>query len=252
MSLSAADGLRRAVTELGTRRVGRLLCVVESWQWSGAAVLFDMDGTLVDSGASVSRAWRWAAAELDLPFSEFEPYLHGIPAEQVLARVVPSVPVERREAVAAAMLARQAVDTEGVVAVPGATAALAVFQDCLSARWAVVTSADRTLAEARIRAAGLPLPRQLITAELTPFGKPAPDPYLYAADALGMAPADCLVVEDSAAGVRSGRSAGCAVLGVLTSVASAAELPGVDCAVADLDEVAFMADGTTVTARLRS
>jgi sugar-phosphatase len=224
---------------------------VESWQWSGAAVLFDMDGTLVDSGASVSRAWRWAAVELDLPFSVFEPYLHGIPAEQVLARVVPSVPVERREAVATAMLARQAVDTEGVVAVPGAAAALAVFQECLSARWAVVTSADRTLAEARIRAAGLPLPLCLVTAELTPVGKPAPDPYLYAAAELGLAAGDCLVVEDSPAGVRSGLAAGCPVLGVLSTVTSAADLPGVDFAVADLARVEFSHAGTRVRARLR-
>jgi len=209
-----------------------------------------MDGTLVDSAASVLRAWRWTAEQLGLPFSAFQPYLHGIPADQVLARVAPSVPAERRAQLAAAMLARQAVDTDGVLAVPGAAAAVAVFRSAASACWAVVTSADRTLAEARIRAAGLPLPRQLITAELTPAGKPAPDPYLYAARSLGIAPADCLVVEDSPAGVRSGRSAGCSVLGVLTSVASAAELPGVACAVADLAEVAFGFDGTTATARL--
>lgn len=223
---------------------------MEFWQWSGAAVLFDMDGTLVDSGASVLRAWHWTADEVGLPFAAFEPYLHGIPADQVLARVAPAVPAERRAAVTAAMLARQAVDTDGVVAVPGAAAALAAF-DAVPARWAVVTSADRTLAEARIRAAGLPLPRQLVTAELTPVGKPAPDPYLYAARSLGVPPADCLVVEDSAAGVRSGRAAGCSVLGVLTSVSSAADLPALDRAVSDLTEVVFTADGTRVTTRLR-
>jgi mannitol-1-/sugar-/sorbitol-6-phosphatase len=220
---------------------------VESWRWSGAAVLFDMDGTLVDSAASVLRAWRWTAEQLNLPFSAFRPYLHGIPADQVLARVAPSVPAERRAAVTAAMLARQAVDTDGVLAVPGAAAAVAAF-DGRPARWAVVTSADRTLAEARLRAAGLPLPRQLITAELTPVGKPAPEPYLYATRALAVAPADCLVVEDSVAGVRSGRAAGCSVLGVLSS---AAELSDVDCAVPDLSAVVFAADGSTVTSRLR-
>lgn len=224
---------------------------MESWRWSGAAVLFDMDGTLVDSAASVLRAWRWTAEQLRLSFSAFRPYLHGIPADQVLARVAPSVAAERRAELAAAMLARQAVDTDGVLAVPGAAEAIAVFRSAPRARWAVVTSADRTLAEARLRAAGLPLPRQLITAELTHVGKPAPDPYLYAARSLGVLPADCLVVEDSPAGVRSGRAAGCPVLGVLTSVTSAAELPGVACAVADLAAVAFALDGSTVTARLR-
>lgn len=191
-----------------------------------------MDGTLLDSGASVQRAWRWTSVQLGLPFSAFEPYLHGIPAEQVLARVAPGVPEEQRASVAAEMLARQAVDTDGVVALPGAAAALALP----SARWAVVTSADRALAEARLRAAGLPLPSCLVTAELTPIGKPAPDPYRYAARRLGFAAADCLVVEDSPAGVRSGRAAGCSVLGVLTTVA---ELDEVDRAVADLTEVEF-------------
>jgi len=213
------------------------------------AVLFDMDGTLVDSGASVSRAWQWAATELGLPFSAFEPYLHGIPADQVLGRVVPWLPAAERSALAAQLLARQTADTEGVVAVPGSAAALAAVADGSPARWAVVTSADRALAEARLRAAGLPLPRQLITAELTPAGKPAPDPYLYAARRLGAAAARCLVIEDSAAGVRSGRAAGCPVLGVLTTTA---ELAGVDWAVSDLTEVRFSADGTGVHARLRA
>ena len=199
-----------------------------------------MDGTLVDSGASVLRAWRWAAAELGQPFSAFEPYLHGIPAEQVLDRVTPWLPAGERSAVAAELLARQTADTEGVVAVPGSAAVLAAFSQCSPDRWAVVTSADRALAEARIRAAGLPLPRQLVTAELTRAGKPAPDPYLYAARRLAADPAQCLVIEDSAAGVRSGRDAGCAVLGVLTT---AAELAGVDWAVADLTEVEFSPDG---------
>ena len=213
------------------------------------AVLFDMDGTLADSGASVLRAWRWAAAELGLPFSAFEGYLHGIPAEQVLDRVVPWIPAEQRSAVAGQILARQVADTEGVVAVAGSAAALAAVDGDPSSRWAVVTSADRALAEARLRAAGLPLPRHLITAGLTPVGKPAPDPYLYAARQLATTPAECLVVEDSPAGVRSGRAAGCSVLGVLTT---AADLAGVDWAIGDLTEVTFSVDGASVNARVRS
>ena len=90
------------------------------WSWSGAAVLFDMDGTLVDSGASVLRAWQWTAERLDLPFSVFAPYLHGIPADQVLARVASFLPKEVRASVVEEMLARQAADTSGIVAVPGA------------------------------------------------------------------------------------------------------------------------------------
>jgi sugar-phosphatase len=219
---------------------------VVSWRWSGSAVLFDMDGTLVDSGASVLRAWQWTAERLDLPFALFEPYLHGIPADQVLDRVASFVPAGVRASVVAEMLARQASDTEGVVAVPGAAEALAPLP---ADRWTVVTSADRALAVSRIRAAGLPLPRQLVTAELTQVGKPAPDPYLYAAAQLGASPTDCLVVEDSPAGVRSGRAAGCQVLGVLTTVA---ELDEVDWLVSDLTEVVFGGATSGVGVRSRS
>lgn len=204
-----------------------------------------MDGTLLDSGASVQRAWRWTSVQLGLPFSAFEPYLHGIPAEQVLARVAPDVPAKQRASVAAEMLARQAVDTDGVVALPGAVAALAALP---SARWAVVTSADRALAEVRLRAAGLPLPACLVTAELTPIGKPAPDPYRYAVRRLGLAAADCLVIEDSPAGVQSGRTAGCPVLGVLTSEP---DLTGADRLVDDLDAVAFAGDEAGARAWIR-
>lgn len=208
-------------------------------------MLFDMDGTLVDSGASVLRAWRWAAAELDQPFSAFAPYVHGIPAAQVLELVVPSIEPGLRDSLAAAMLARQSSDTVDVVAVPGALAALDVLP---TARWAIVTSADQELARARIRAAGLPLPRVLITSEATPVGKPAPDPFLAGALRLGFAASACLVVEDSPAGVSAGREAGCPVLGVLTSSES---LAGVDFAVADLTRVAFSVDRLGVSVATR-
>lgn len=215
------------------------------WHWSGDGVLFDMDGTLVDSGASVLRAWRWAAAELDLPFSEFAPYVHGIPAAEVLATVLPGVPARRRDELARSMLARQSADTADVRAVPGALAALAGLP---AERWAVVTSADRPLALARLAAAGLPLPRVLITSELTAAGKPAPEPYLAGAAGLGLSARRCLVVEDSPAGVASGLAAGAPVLGVLGSARS---LAGVSCQVGDLTEARFGADqaGVRVSAR---
>jgi sugar-phosphatase len=215
------------------------------WSWSGSGVLFDMDGTLVDSGASVVRAWRWAAAELDIPYNRVAPFIHGIPAGQVLSDVAPSVAQVSRDAVVRRMLSMQTTDTSGIVAVPGALAALDVLP---TARWAVVTSADQALALARIRAAGLPLPRHLITAELTDLGKPAPDPFLLAAQRLGFAPAQCLVVEDSAAGVTAGVAAGCPVLGLLTSSDALADT---SFAVADLSEVEFSADrlGVAVSAR---
>ncbi len=217
------------------------------WRWAGSGVLFDMDGTLVDSGGSVLRAWRWVAEQLDRPFSAFVPYLHGIPAGQVLDTVLPSLSANRRDELVSSMLGRQCSDVFDVTAVPGALAALDALP---TARWAVVTSATRELAIARMQSAGLPLPRVLITAELTELGKPAPEPFLLAAARLGFEAGRCLVVEDSPAGVSAGRASGAPVLGVLTSAAS---LDGVLHQVADLSEVEFAADrgGVLVIAAAR-
>ncbi len=209
---------------------------MNSWRWSGNAVLFDMDGTLIDSGASVVATWQWAVGELGIPYSRVAPFIHGIPAGQVLADVAPAVPESERDEVVAQMLRRQTEDTTGIVAIPGALAAL---DGLPTARWAVVTSADQGLAVARLRAAGLPLPRHLVPAEHTALGKPEPDPFLLAAQRLGFPPETCLVVEDSAAGVTAGRAAGCPVLGVLSSAES---LDGTAHEVADLTEVRFEAD----------
>lgn len=178
------------------------------------AVLFDLDGTLVDSTASVVRAWRATAAKLDVPFTAFEPFLHGIPAEQVLATVAPQLSSGQIRELSQWMLAGQAADTDGVVALPGAVEALAGLPP---SRWAIVTSGDRRLATARISAAGLPGPDVLVTIDDLRAGKPDPEAYLLAAARLGFAPERCLAVEDAPAGVASGVGAGMPVLGVLTT-----------------------------------
>lgn len=195
-----------------------------------------MDGTLIDSGANVVATWHWAVGELGIPYNRVAPYIHGIPAAQVLAGVAPEVPEADRAEIVRQMLERQTNDSTGIAAIPGALAALDVLP---TARWAVVTSADEKLALSRLRAGGLPLPRHLVHADLTEVGKPAPDPFLLAAERLGFAPETCLVVEDSAAGVTAGRQAGCPVLGVLSS---AEHLNGTAYEVADLTEVRFEAD----------
>jgi sugar-phosphatase len=178
------------------------------------AVLFDLDGTLVDSTAAVIRAWRVTAAKLDIPFAAFEPYLHGIPGDQVMATVAPHLAPEQIDELSQWMLASEAQDTDGVVAAPGAADAL---DGLPPTRWAIVTSGDTRLATARIAAAGLPMPAVLVTIDGVRKGKPDPEPYLQAAARLGFAPARCLVVEDAPAGVESGQRAGMPVLGVLTT-----------------------------------
>ncbi len=178
------------------------------------AVLFDLDGTLVDSSASVARAWRRVATELDTPIERFEPYMHGIPAPQVFAAVTPWLASSRAAVLTNRMLTAQASDTGDVVAQPGA---LAAIDGLPTSRWAIVTSADRQLARARIRAVGLPLPQVLVTAEDVAVGKPDPACYLLGAQRLGYSAGGCLVVEDAPAGVASGLAAGMTVLAVQTT-----------------------------------
>ncbi len=177
-------------------------------------VLFDLDGTLVDSSASVQRAWRAVAEELAVPIERFVPLMHGIPANEVLARVVPQLPPARAAQISERMLAAQADDTDDVRPTAGA---LALLEALPVQRWAVVTSGDRRLATARIRAAGLPMPLLLVTAEDVAAGKPDPACYLHAAEASGVPASRCLVVEDAPAGVSAGRAADMPVLGVLTT-----------------------------------
>lgn len=120
------------------------------------------------------------------------------------------------------------------MALPGALEAL----QAVGERAAIVTSAGRELLTRRLQAAGIPLPRIVVTAEDTDRGKPAPDPYLHAARRLGVEPADCLVVEDAPAGIRSGRAAGAATMAVMTST-TPERLDEADLIVRDLSEVVF-------------
>jgi mannitol-1-/sugar-/sorbitol-6-phosphatase len=209
------------------------------------AVLFDLDGTLVDSSASVARAWRRVATEVGVPIEQFEPYLHGIPAPQVFALVTPWLPGSRISQLTDRMLAEQAADIGDVAAQPGALAALANLP---ASRWAIVTSGDRRLAPARIGAAGLPAPRVLITTDDVVVGKPDPACYLLGAKRLGYPPDRCLVVEDAPAGIASAMAAGMTVLGVLTTYEA---LDGVPVSVPDLSFVDLRADRHGVHVDLR-
>jgi mannitol-1-/sugar-/sorbitol-6-phosphatase len=182
------------------------------------AVLFDLDGTLVDSTASVLRAWAAVAAELGVPLAEFEPYMHGIPGTQVLATVLPAMPRDEARALSARMNADQARDTDGVHPTPGAVAALGGLPPT---RWAIVTSGDRRLATARIAAAGLPRPHVLVTSDDVRAGKPDPEPYQVAARRLGVRPGACTVFEDAPAGVDAALAAGAWVVALTTSVSAA-------------------------------
>ena len=194
------------------------------------AVLLDMDGTLVNSDAVVERVWlRWAARH-GLEPCEVLAVVHGRQGHLSMAILLPDRPVEENFAENARMLAEESADVDGVVAVAGALAMLGALA---GAPHALVTSADDTLARVRMGAAGLPLPPLLITAEHVTASKPDPEGFLLAAARLGVEPADCLVLEDSEAGIAAGLAAGMRVLGVGPRAAAfgptchAADLTGV-------------------------
>ncbi|MCX4746978.1 HAD-IA family hydrolase [Kitasatospora sp. NBC_01287] len=175
------------------------------------ALLLDMDGTLVDSDAVVERCWRRWAAEHDLDADHVMSVVHGRQGHLSMAILLPERPVEENLAENAAMLAAETADTEGVVEVPGAAAFLAALA---GHPHALVTSADRALARTRMAAAGLPMPALAVTAESVSASKPDPEGFLKAAAELGIDPADCLVFEDSGAGIAAARAAGMRVVGV--------------------------------------
>ena len=205
------------------------------------AILFDLDGTLVDSAAAVERSWRKLGDRLDMPWDQLESWIHGIPVRQVLAQIRPDLPAEEVEELREFMIDSESTDTGDVVPLPGTLAAL---DQLPTNRWAIVTSGPRRLAHARIRAAGLPLPRYLITADDVAKGKPEPDPFLAGARIVGHPAARCLAFEDSHAGVASARAAGVPVIGI-SSAHSELDVPTVP----NLSTVEFSADraGVIVT-----
>lgn len=194
------------------------------------ALLLDMDGTLVDSNAVVERIWRRWAERYGLDGDEVMKVVHGRQGHASMAVLLPERPVERNLADNARMLAEETADMDGVVEVPGAAEFLASLR---GVPHALVTSADVALSTARMAAAGLGLPEVRITAESVGASKPDPEGFLKGAAELGVAPADCVVFEDSGAGIAAGRAAGMRVVGV----GARAAVHGPDVVVRDLTQV---------------
>lgn len=197
-----------------------------------SAVLFDMDGTLVDSTAAVERVWRRWAARHGLDFPALLAVSHGRRAADTIARFAPPGADHAEEN--RWMLEAEMVEQQGIVPIPGAQRLLASLP---RGRVAVVTSAARELALLRLRLAGLVVPSLVIAAEDVTAGKPDPQGYLQAARQLGVAPEACLVVEDAPAGLEAGRAAGGRVLALATTL-TGAELDGWDW-VPDLETVSL-------------
>ncbi|MFE9834522.1 HAD-IA family hydrolase [Streptomyces sp. NPDC005551] len=194
------------------------------------ALLLDMDGTLVNSDTVVERCWRRWAGRHGLDGDEVMKVVHGRQGYASMAVLLPHRPMEQNHADNARMLAEETADMDGVVEVPGA----AVFLASLAGLpHALVTSADVGLSTARMAAAGLELPHLRITAESVGASKPDPEGFLKGAAELGVAPEDCVVFEDSGAGIAAGRAAGMRVVGV----GPRAAVHGPDALVDDLTQV---------------
>jgi mannitol-1-/sugar-/sorbitol-6-phosphatase len=177
-----------------------------------AAVISDLDGVLVDSRAATRRTWAVWGERHGLDGAAIQAANHGRPARDVVAEHVAPGIVDAEDAV---LLDLEVNDTRGVVAFPGAADVLALPVV------AIATSCTLPLARARLRAAGLGEPGVLVSADQVARGKPAPDPYLLAAERLGVDPAACLVLEDAPSGIAAGRAAGMTVWAVTTTHAAA-------------------------------
>jgi len=196
----------------------------------GRAVLFDIDGTLVDSTPVVERSWRTWAQEFGVDADELMRVCHGRRTEDTVADFV----TPQRRAVAVARLqALELADFDGVTALPGAQQLL---EELPRRRWAAVTSGERPLMTARLEAARLPIPDILICAEDVAAGKPSPEGYLQAAAGLGFDASQCVVVEDAPAGIAAGLAAGAQVMAV-TTTHDADQVSSADVIVADLSYV---------------
>lgn len=175
------------------------------------AVLFDLDGVLIDSTGCVARHWTAWAEQHDLDVAAVMRIAHGLRPVDIMRRMAPHLDIEREvERFTAAEIA----DTEGIVAMDGAAELLAALPQNA---WTVVTSGCVELATARLGRAGLPVPATLVTADDVQQGKPAPDPYLLGALRLGVPVERCVAVEDAPAGIEAALAAGMRVIGVATT-----------------------------------
>jgi sugar-phosphatase len=202
-------------------------------------ILFDLDGVLVDSTPAVARCWSRWAEQYGFNADEVVRQAHGRPSIVTLRELMPNGDYDEENR---KMEEWEIADTDGVVPLPGV---MALLQALPADQWAIVTSCTRPLAEVRIRVAGLPRPKKIVTAADVQRFKPDPDPYLKGAELLGLTQADCVVVEDAPAGIRSGRAAGSRVLALRTTeVDELLKAAGATWIVDDLSKASLLAAGS--------
>jgi sugar-phosphatase len=183
------------------------------------AILFDLDGVLIDSTPAVARVWHRWAIEHGFDPERVVKMAHGRPSRTTIRELLPNADVE--------------------------------VEDREEDRWTIATSGTRPLAEVRLRAAGLPIPKTMITSSEVKLGKPDPEPYLKAAAVLGYAASDCVVVEDAPAGIRSGKSAGSRVIAFTTTMPqSELEAAGANWVVRNCTDIGARVEGAELVLSL--
>lgn len=175
------------------------------------ALLFDLDGVLVDSRACVERVWRAWAVDRNIDVGEMIRVGQGRRTSETLRAIAPHLDVA---AEVARLDALEEQATDGLLAAPGAATLLGQLR---ADQWAIVTSCSRSVATLRLTIAGLPIPPVFVTGDQVDRGKPDPQGYLQAADLLRVQPAESLVLEDAPVGIAAARAAGMMVIGLATT-----------------------------------
>jgi len=203
-----------------------------------SALLFDLDGVLIDSTPAVTRVWHRWAVEHGFDPDRVVHMAHGRPSRTTIRELLPNSDIDREDR---EVERREIEDLDGVVLLPGAGELL---NSLPPERWTIVTSCTRSLAEVRLRAAGLPFTKTMITSSDVTAGKPDPEPYLKAAAKIGFMPSECIVVEDAPAGVHAGKAAGARVIAFLTTIARGdLEAAGADWILENCGGVTVSSDG---------
>jgi len=202
-----------------------------------SAILFDLDGVLVDSTGSVEKHWRiWARAR-GLDEEKVAAIAHGVRAIEVIRAVAPHLDAEAELRL---LEEAESGDHAGFSAMPGA---IELVRSVPGRRWGVVTSGSRSLAADRLRSVGVPDPPVMVTADDVTNGKPDPEPYLKAAERLGVAPTECLVIEDAPAGIRAALASGMKAI-ALASTYDASRLTEADAVVKKLATIRVSSNGS--------
>ena len=175
------------------------------------AILFDLDGVLIDSTSCITRHWEEWTRQHGLEMATVMQVAHGLRTVETMRLVAPFLDAEKE---AERFTAAEIADTDGVVAIEGAFEMLTALPKGV---WAIVTSGSYELAKARLRRAGLPIPDTLVSGDDVRHGKPAPEPYLVGASRMGKSVESCVVIEDAPAGIEAARAAGMQVIGITTT-----------------------------------